>query len=262
LEPLRVEIDTCQQQQRRATITNRYRGLTAVLPGSADPIDKPGGGRGRPDAIVNVLEVYDAYYFGLLKLRERMHLALHNGHHWVDRLSTEPPESLDIIVANERAEGRPAGTLDWTQWENPGRMRRIIDVFEQARAVTPMRGRQWIPYLSSNKRGATAMAAKSAVWRAAFDEATLYFLAPRFADFYDRLRGARVLGAIEDAIRKQVLAQRAPSNKRFRMPLSVWHALPFGIRIELAAEYHRFDPNAYNPFELTEIEKITLTPTN
>jgi hypothetical protein len=260
LEPLRVEIELCQQQQRVGTIAKRYRGLTAVLPFAGrdrDPINKPSGGRGRPDAVVNVLEVYDQYYFGLLKLRERLHHTLRGYNHWVDNRQPEPPEWLDIIVANERAESRPAGTLDWTQWEKPGRMRRITAVFEQARAATPTRGRCWIPYALNGKRHATAVAAKRSLWRTAFDAATHAFLTPRFADFHALLLSATITGAIEDAIGMQVMAQRAPYAKRFAAPHSIWHALPLRIRIELAAEHHRCDPDAYNPFELTEEEKNT-----
>jgi len=144
LEPLRVEIETCKAADRRGTIERRYQGISVTV---------PGGGRGRAPIEVDVLDLFDIYRAELERIQTEMEDALREGNHRrYAKVQDQPmPESIAIIVENERtahtaAHPRYAGTLHWTQWARPGLVKRITLIFEQARAMTPTRGRCWIPF--------------------------------------------------------------------------------------------------------------------
>jgi len=284
LTPLDRELKALRQQQAAGTIAKRYDGIHVNL---------PRGGNNQPPQQFIVLHVYAQYCQRLLKLRERIDRALRDGGHWYT--SADNPnliQPLAVIAENERAAGRPAGTQDWTQWENPGTVRAITQVFEQARIATNAAskpGRQWAPYVPNTGAPGAADTSKAlGKWRGEFHDAIHAPLdeyrndkhALPLVQFYESLKAPAVQQRIEDAMRAQVKLRRSPANPAFRV--SIWHALDNQTRLQLAAAYDaalrecaeglsakgldasRFSPavNA-NPWALGEAQAttpITITP--
>lgn len=255
-DQLRREIEACRKRAAEDVMLSRFGDLNVKIarPGRAAPIE------------VNVVQAFAGYRESLLQIQARMDAALRDGGHWRNAsASGHPPvdtrQPIEVIVANERAAGRPAGTLDWTQWEIPKNRALFTAVFEQAYAAVP-RGRFWAPYTlfesALSERGRAAHARRISVWRGAFHDElseTRYrwsFLSRSSENETERACGklmhafyrglsvdnAQMEEAIIEACAQQARAHRTPSNPRFFPPNSVWHALDKDTRIRLAVEYN------------------------
>jgi len=239
LAPLDRELKALRQQQASGSIAKRYDGIHVNL---------PRGGNNQPPQQFIVMHVYAQYCQRLLAVRERIDRVLRDGGHW--RTSADNPnliQPLDVIAENERHAGRHAGTLDWTQWENPSAVRAITKVFEQARIATNAQskpGRQWAPYVpNTGAPGAAASSKSMAKWRGEFHDAIHAPLdayrknknAGWLVHFYESLKAPAIQQRIEDAIRAQVKLRRSATNHAFSV--SIWHALDNQTRIQLAAAY-------------------------
>jgi hypothetical protein len=237
--PLERELKALRQQQAVGSIDRRYAGIQVSLPRS---------GNNQPPQQFIVLHVYAQYGQRLRALHARLERALRDGGHWCT--SADNPDliqPIEVIAENERAAGRPAGTLDWTQWENPGTVRVITQVFEKARIATNAQskpGRQWAPYVpNTGKPGAAETSKALGKWRGEFHDAIHEPLdeyrndkpALPLARFYESLKAPQIQQHIETAIRAQVKLRRGPTNPAFRV--SIWHALDNQTRLQLAAAY-------------------------
>jgi hypothetical protein len=272
-EPLRIEVTANSHRLKTRAFEPRYSGISITLP-------DPKGGRNRAPIAVDVMAAFRLYCTSLEDILQRMDAALRAGGHWDTHDTMHEnytcPQPLDVIVANERAAGRPAGTLDWTQWEKPGRMRQLCAIFEQAREMTSKRGRSWIPYAILG-RGAANTSRLMGAWHRAFDDAvhayddvhaaaTQALTIPaypldrrtpeqqctiRMASFYALLRTLATTRAIDAAIKRECTAHRGPNNARFtRRSASsptrcIWHALDMQTRASLAAHFHAAVTDCY-----------------
>lgn len=233
--PLLRELKVLRQHADKGTIANRYTGISITLPAGK----------------FSVMEVYAQYCQRVHALLARIDAAMRAHGHWAapdDAVTFKQP--LEIVVANERAAGRHAGTTDWTQWESPKAVRAMTAIFDQARASTSpagqrRRGRQWAPYLPNGDatRGAAADARLAAAWRGAFHDAIAVPLglakldphAQPLVRFLTTLQNPHWQGRIEDAIRTELHLRRSPTNRAFST--SIWRALDNQTRLELAAAY-------------------------
>jgi hypothetical protein len=231
--PLLCEINTVNAQRAR----QQFRGQVLTLP------DKPP---------VDIGQLHTLYASRLNDILLRIDTAMRAHGHWCTPNLFDDAQPLRIVVANEHAALRHAGNDDWTQWEDLNMKRRITSIFAAFTASKPaVRGTQWQPYLpnGSRKRGAAALTKQMREWHGAFHDAVrpdldhisqleLDAAAPLLA-FYKTLRSPLMSAAIEDAIRVQCAAHKGPRNYAFTgLGRSIWHALPQGIRLELAHEFH------------------------
>jgi hypothetical protein len=259
-EPLRREIEACRKRHDEGTILNRFEGIGVFVP-------MPGN---KPPRQVDVVQAFAAYRASILAIQQRMDTVLRDGGHWRAPMPTfdaasnhrapsaPPPQPIDVLVANERALGNHAGTLNWVQWEIPKHYALFSKVFELANTMHA-RGRLWAPYAipdgTMTERGRADNDRRTRIWNGEFHDA---ILVPRDAArdqmtaqpdttvarcsahiiaFYESLRSPKVRDAIDEAIQKQVRAHRLPTNPRFRPPNSIWHALDNATRIDLAVQY-------------------------
>jgi len=259
-EPLRREIEACRKRHDQGTILNRFEGLGVLVP-------SPSGSR--PPKECNVVQTFAAYREAITAIQQRMDTVLRDGGHWRAPMPTfdaasnyrapsaPPPQPIDVLVANERALGNPAGTLNWVQWEQPRIRSLITQVFELAN--TRVKGKLWFPYAvpdgTMTERGRADNDRRTRVWNGEFHDAilvprdaardqmtaqpdtTVARCSAHISTFYESLRSPKVQDAIDEAIQKQVRAHRLPTNPRFRPPNSIWHALDNATRIELAVQY-------------------------
>jgi hypothetical protein len=252
-EPLRIELNTVAKQ----IVKQQFVGLIATSPGKP-PLE---------------LSLAHARYVARLEdIRLRMDAALRTHGHWCLATDESFAQPLRVVVANERAAGRPAGNADWTQWEFPATVRLFTNIFDTALADAAKRGPQWSPYLPNGARkpGAAANKKLMQAWRGAFHDAIAIPLTAALADphgepvarFYETLKTPLMQQHIEDAIRDQLLLRQGPTNHAFTRPgRSLWHALDIGVRTALAAAYHDALTRAGlstiltpNPWALTEDE--------
>jgi hypothetical protein len=263
LEPLRREINTVKHQRADGRFTKKV---------AKEP--------GKPEVDLDAL--HSNYLTRLVALREHIDATLRtNGHYCLpgDEAWAQP---IQVIVANERQAGRPAGMSNWTQWEDPATVRKLTRIF--AAGPKAERGAQWSPYLpdGTRRRGAAAEQKATAVWRGAFHDAIanqLHALAPNpdawpLIKFFQSLKDSRTQQHIEDAVQAQVAAHKTPANPAFKD--NIWLALDQGTRAALASEFHaallecqekllaqrrpndapQFDPAVVpNPWALTEEEQ-------
>jgi hypothetical protein len=207
-----------------------FEGILVTPPGKTEP--------------VNLALLHDAYAKRLPDILLRLDAALRREGHWCVADDDGYAQPLRVVVANERQAGRPAGTLDWTQWEDPSMVRKLTAAFSAAPQAK--RGAQWAPYLpqGTRKRGAAQNKRATALWRGAFHDAVRLAmlgiavnpLARPLLRFYESLKSNDVQQVIEDAIRTQVAAGRSPHNPAFKR--GIWRALDSGARLALAAQFH------------------------
>lgn len=115
------------------------------------------------------LRVFDLYCERLQHLHESLTERLEAGGFFDARSLRKTAADLDLFVANERAEGRPAGALHWSQWEKPAVVRNIRRMFAELYAAYARDSgrelkRRIIPYFNS-----TAHARLHASWRQALE---------------------------------------------------------------------------------------------
>ncbi len=224
-EPLRREINTVKHQIK----DGRFDGEIIVIPGKP-PID--------------LAALHRAYATRLTDILLRIDNAMRaNGQYCLpgDEAYAQP---IQVIVANERAADRPAGTSNWTQWEDPATVRKMTRIF--AEAPKAKRGANWSPYMpdGTRRRGAAAELKAVKLWRGAFHDAIngpLQALVGNpdawpLVKFYQDLKGSRIQQHIEDAIQAQTAAHKSPANPAFKA--NIWLALDQGTRAALAAEFH------------------------
>jgi len=224
--PLLREMNTVAKQAK----AGQFEGILITPPGKTEP--------------VNLALLHDAYAKRLPDILLRLDTAMRREGHWCVADDDAYAQPLRVVVANERQAGRPAGTMDWTQWEEPSMVRKLTAAF--ALAPQAKRGAQWTPYLpqGTRKRGAAQIKRATALWRGAFHDAVrapipgiaANPLARPLLRFYESLKTSEVQQVIEDAIRTQVAASRSPLNPAFKQ--SIWHALDSGARITLAAQFN------------------------
>jgi hypothetical protein len=233
--PLLREQHTVREQLRRRQFNDR----TLALPG------KP---------VVDISQLHSHYASRINEILLRLDSALQREGHWClpDKLADAQP--LRVVVANERAAGRCAGTLSWVQWEDPDIVRRIGAIFAAYAEHNSKTGPMWQPYATNGrKRGAAAELKMMREWRGAFHDAmhSIQADAAPYPDavrpllaFQEELKSSLAQQAIEEAIREQCAARRGPRNPAFKD--SIWHALNVNVRTYLAQKYHdalvaRFD---------------------
>jgi hypothetical protein len=210
--------------------TGKFEGVLVTPPGKTEP--------------VSLALLHAAYAKRLPDILLRLDTAMRREGHWCVADDDSYAQPIRVVVANERQAGRPAGTLDWTQWEDPPMVRKLTAAFSLAPQAK--HGAQWAPYnpQGTRKRGAAQIKRATAVWRGAFHDAVrapipgiaANPLARPLLRFYESLKTNDVQQAIEDAIRTQVAAGRSPINPAFKQ--SIWHALDTGPRAVLAAQFH------------------------
>jgi hypothetical protein len=262
-EPLRRELNTVAKQRA----DKRFELQLVILP------DKPP---------IDLGDLHRFYAARLADILLRLDAALRSNGHWCTPDDEDYAQPIQVIVANERAAGRPAGNTDWTQWEDPATVKKLIRIF--AEGPRAQRGAHWSPYLpnGTRKRGAAAELKLLKLWRGAFHDAihapmqalALNPAAHLLVRFYASLKEPATQQNIEDAIRTQMAAHKSPLNPAFKT--SIWLALDHGTRIDLASRFHaallecqetalalgqrplaaEFDPAAVpNPWELREAEQ-------
>ena len=242
-EPLRREIDACCKRAIEGTMLNRFEGLSVNLKGK--PFD--------------VMRTFAAYRESLVGIRTRMDDALRDGNHWrtIDNMSIET-QPIDVIVANQKALGLPAGTLNWVQWELPRNYGLISKVFDEANRSF-RGGRKWHPYAvpdgNLSERGKADNQRRVSAWLTALrelvyethdmlrEQAALNPGAEHLAAFYATLKAEggllepKLMAAIIEAATQQARAHRTPANPAFAPPNSIWHVLPVPLRLDLAARF-------------------------
>jgi hypothetical protein len=182
--PLRREINTVAKQGKK------YDGEIVTMPG-------------KPSLDLGQMHSFYAARLGDILLR--LDAALRANGHFCTPDDEPFAQPIQVIVANERQAGRAAGTSNWTQWEDPVTVRRLMRIFTAGPKTK--HGAQWLPYMpdGTRKRGAASLKNATAVWRGAFHDA-------------------------------QVAAHKSPANQAFKA--NIWLALGIGPRATLAADFH------------------------
>lgn len=135
-------------QRARTSFVQRFGGYTARIKA------------GKPEAgLMSAQQAFDLYCERLSLLYEDITTRLHLGGFFDGEGLTKTRRDLDIFVANERAEGRPAGVAHWSQWEAPATVRNIRRIFgEIYHGYALQNERSWqrrrlVPYFNSTAQG-------------------------------------------------------------------------------------------------------------
>lgn len=114
---------------------------------------------GRPEAgLMSAEQAYDTYCERLSLIYEDIGARLQLGGFFDADGVDKTHKALQIFVANERAEGRPAGTAHWSQWEAPATVRNLRRIFNEIyQHYAEQNNKQWlrrlVPYFNSSTQG-------------------------------------------------------------------------------------------------------------
>ena len=228
LTPLRRLVQ--DHRGRRNKFHQDYRGLYAV--------DKQGNQH-------LLTQVYDDYIDRCNVLRESMRKTLGAFGHLSNDVTASLGMTLPELVADLRAQGRPAGCDHWSQWEDPATVRRtryllgqMFDVHNAAYGRDPS-GRRWYAYEHglAEQRAREEWDAALKQWRfgavqlPAELSAALDTASEAWTHWIALLNANALRSAFEDTMHAQRAKGRTPKS----YPTGeAWRALPLQTRAALA----------------------------